>query len=143
MSTWGDPSLLDKPGLPVPRETELSKPHWEACRRGELLVQQCQDCSAYIFTPEFACTQCLGDRLEWVTSSGKGTLYSFTVIHRPQRPEFEVPYVAAIVELEEGWHMLSNIVDCDIDKVQVGLPLQVCFVPRGDVVLPMFKIAGD
>ena len=108
MTTWGDKSLLDQPGLPVPRASELSLPHWEGCKRGELLVQQCQDCSSYIFTPELACTKCLSGQLEWVKSSGKGIIYSFTVVHRPQRPEFNVPYVAAIIELEEGWHMLSN-----------------------------------
>ena len=101
MSTYGDLERLNSPGLPVPQPTALSRPHWEGCRRGELLVQRCAECGGYVFTPEPACTHCLADSLEWVPSSGKGTLYSYTVIHRPQRPEFEVPYVGAIVELEE------------------------------------------
>jgi uncharacterized OB-fold protein len=105
------------------------------------MVQRCANCGAYVFTPELACTACLSQHLEWVRSTGRGVLYSFTVIHRPQRPEFDTPYVGAIVELEEGWHMLTNLVDCDIDALTVGLPVEVCFVPRGDeIVLPMFRL---
>jgi uncharacterized OB-fold protein len=140
MSTWGNTELLNKPGLPEPRPTELSKPFWEGCKQGELRVQQCQDCKGYVFTPEVACTHCLSDQLQWVTSSGKGTLYSYTVIHRPQRPEFEAPYVAVIIELSEGWHMLSNLLDCDPDNLTIGSPVQVEFVPRGEQVLPMFRL---
>lgn len=84
MSTYGDLELLNRPGLPVPAVSELSRPHWEGCQRGELLVQRCEDCGHYVFTPEVACTACLSDSLAWVPSSGLGVLYSFTVIHRPQ-----------------------------------------------------------
>ena len=90
-----------------------------------------------------ACTACLSQRLDWVRSSGRGLLYSFTVIFRPQRPEFEVPYIGAIVELEEGWHMLSNLVDCDPDDARVEMPVEVCFVPRGEaMMLPVFRPRG-
>ena len=144
MSTYGDLELLNRPGLPVPAVTELSRSHWEGCQRGELLVQRCEDCGHYVFTPEVACTACLSDSLAWVPSSGLGVLYSFTVIYRPQRPEFEVPYVGAIVELEEGWHMLSNLVQCELNAIEVGMPVEVCFVPRGEnILLPMFKPRGD
>jgi uncharacterized OB-fold protein len=140
MSTYGDLDKLNTPGLPVPAVTELSRPHWEACQRGELLVQRCDDCGHYVFTPEVACTACLSSSLVWVRSSGRGVLYSFTVIHRPQRPEFDAPYVGAIIELEEGWHMLSNMVDCNLDSLAIGQPVEVCFVPRGDnILLPMFR----
>lgn len=140
MSTYGDLEKLNRPGLPVPAITEMSRPHWDGCKRGELMVQRCGDCGAYVFIPEIACNQCLSAKLDWVQSSGKGELYSFTVIHRPQRPEFDVPYVGAIIELEEGWHMLSNLVEPDIDHLKIGLPVEVCFVPRGDAVLPMFRV---
>jgi uncharacterized OB-fold protein len=144
MSTYGDLERLNTPGLPAPRPSALSRPHWDGCRRGELLVQRCVECNGYVFTPEPACTHCLADGLEWVNSSGRGILYSFTVIHRPQRPEFEVPYIGAIIELEEGWHMLSNLVDCEPDAVAIGLPVEVVFVPRGEeIVLPMFRPRED
>ena len=144
MSTWGLTEELNRPGLPEPRPTELSRPYWEACKRGELVVQQCQACGGYVFTPEVACTHCLSDKLAWVPSSGRGEIYSFTVIHRPQRPEFETPYIAVIIELSEGWHMLSNLLDCQPDQVAIGMPVQVEFVPRGqDIMLPMFRPLRD
>ena len=140
MSTYGDPELLNHPGLPTPTITVVSRPHWEGCGRGELLVQRCGECGHYVFTPEICCTACQSESLAWVQSSGHGVLYSFTIIYRPQRPEFEVPYVGAIIELEEGWHMLSNLVECDHQDIEIGMPVEVCFVPRGeDLLLPMFK----
>jgi uncharacterized OB-fold protein len=82
----------------------------------------------------------LRQRLEWVTSSGRATVYSYTVVHRPQRPVFAVPYVVVIAELEEGWHMLSNLVDCDPDDVAVGMPIEVTFRKMSDeITLPYFR----
>ena len=130
-------------GIPLPQPTALSKPHWDGCREGVLRVQQCGDCGAYVFVPKPVCGGCLGDRLEWVESSGRGTLYSYTVVHRPQQPAFEVPYVVAIVELEEGWHMLSNLVEVAPEDVTVGMALEVVFVPKSDeITLPCFRPAG-
>jgi acetyl esterase len=86
------------------------------------------------------CTGCLGTGLEWVKSSGRGTIYSYSVVHRPQRSEFEAPYVVAIIELEEGWHMLSNIVGCDVDGVRIGMPVEVVFQKMSEeITLPYFK----
>ena len=128
--------------IPLPRPTTLSKPHWEGCQRGELLVQRCSDCGTYIFIPQPTCTACLGGDLEWVTSSGKGVIYSCTTIHRPQRREFDVPYTVAIVELEEGWHMLSNVIDTPYEEIEIGMPVEVSFVKMTDeITLPMFKLA--
>ena len=141
MSTWGDDERLQAEGLPVPRATALSGPHWQACQRGELLVQRCSRCAYFVFPPEFACTACFSGDLQWTQSTGRGVIYSYTVIQRPQRPEFDVPTIAAIIELEEGWHMLSNIIDVAEDDVAIGLPVQVHFCSRGkDVVLPMFEL---
>ena len=142
MSTWDANDTLGKSGLPVPRPSDLSKPHWDACKRHELLVQRCGNCSSYLFPPAVVCTQCLSGTFSWVKSSGRGSIYSFTIVYRPQRPEFDTPYIVAIIELEEGWHMLSNIVDCDIAQVKIGLPVEVTFSPRGEHVLPMFKISA-
>ncbi len=142
MATYDEPNPSALHGLPEPRPSALSAEHWQGCAEGELRVQRCDDCGHYEFPPQPLCSQCQSQRLAWVTSSGQGSLYSFTVVHRPQRPEFEVPYVAAIVALDEGWHMLSNLIDCDIDALTVGQRLQVCFVSRGQSWLPMFKPAG-
>ena len=79
---------------------------------------------------------------ERVKSSGKGVIYSCTTSHRPQRREFEVPYTVAIVELEEGWHMLSNVIDCPHEEIEIGMPVEVSFVKMTDeITLPMFRQA--
>ena len=126
--------------IPLPRPTSLSAPHWDGCRESELRVQQCRDCSAYIFIPQDACTNCLSDQLEWATSSGRGQVYSYTIVHRPQRLEFEVPYAVAIIELEEGWRMLSNLIDVEMDAIEVGMPVEVTYrVMSDEITLPMFR----
>ncbi len=126
--------------IPLPRPTQLSRPHWEGCREGRLLVQRCASCGEYVFIPQPICTRCQSDALEWVESTGRGTLYSYTIVHRPQRPEFEVPYTVAIVELEEGWHMLSHLVECEPESIAVGMPLEVSFRRMSDeITLPLFR----
>ncbi len=126
--------------IPLPRPTELSRPHWEGCREGKLLVQRCRSCGAYVFVPQPLCTACQSAELDWVESSGRGTVYSLTTVYRPQRPEFEVPYTVAIVELDERWHMLTNLVDCAIEEMRVGMPVEVTFRPMTDeITLPMFR----
>jgi hypothetical protein len=131
-----------KAGIPLPRPTALSKPHWDAAREGRLVYQRCRDCGTRIFIPQPACTGCLGANLEWAQSSGRGTLYSYTIVHRPQSPKFEVPYAVGIVELEEGWHMLSNLIECEPDEIRVGMPLEVDFRKMSDAItLPYFRPA--
>jgi uncharacterized OB-fold protein len=126
--------------IPLPRPSELSKPHWEGCRNGELRVQRCSDCGAFEFVPKPVCTRCFSESLEWVTSSGRGHVYSYTEVHRPQRPSFDVPYIVAIIELEEGWHMLTNLVECTNDDVSVGLEVEVDFRRMSDTItLPYFR----
>ena len=93
--------------IPLPRPTPISKPFWEACKQGRLMVQQCGDCGAYTFIPQPCCGACTSENLEWVESSGRGTLYSFSTVYRPQQPVFETPYTVVVVEMEEGYHMLE------------------------------------
>jgi len=124
----------------LPRPTALSRPHWDGCRAGELRYQRCRDCGAAVFVPQPVCPGCFGDGLEWRASSGRGTVYSYTVVHRPQRPSFAVPYVVVIAELEEGWTMLSNLVDCDPADVRIGMPIEVTFRRMSDeITLPYFR----
>jgi uncharacterized OB-fold protein len=126
--------------IPLPRPTELSRPHWDGCREGRLRYQRCRDCGTAVFIPQPVCTGCFGDRLAWVASSGRGTVYSYTIVHRPQRPAFAVPYIVVIAELEEGWYMLSNLVDCDPGEVAVGMAIEVAFRKMSDeITLPYFR----
>ena len=127
-------------GRPLPIPTELSAPHWDGTRQHRLMVQHCTGCGAYVFIPRRACPQCLAEPLEWVESSGKGVIYSYTIIHRPPHPSFEPPYCAAIIELEEGWHMLSNIVGSDPGAIAVGQPVAVHYLDLDEVTLPVFRI---
>ena len=130
--------------IPLPRPTPLSAPHWDGCREGRLRVQRCRACRHYVFIPQPVCTACQSDALEWVDSSGRGTVYSLTTVHRPQRPEFAVPYTVAIVELDEGWHMLTNLVECAPEERAIGMRVEVVFRRMTDeVTLPMFRPARD
>lgn len=137
-----EPTAPQPEGTPLPRPTPLSKPHWEGCREGELRVQRCNDCGTHVFIPQPVCTNCFSEALDWVPTSGRGSVYSYTVVHRPQRPQFKVPYVVAIVLADEGFHLLTNLIDIDPDDVQIGMPVEVEFVERSDAItLPYYKPA--
>jgi hypothetical protein len=128
--------------IPLPRPTPLSKPHWDGCQKGVLRVQRCRDCGEHVFIPEPLCTSCQGQNLEWVDTTGRGTVYSYTVVHRPQRPEFQVPYTVAIIEMEEGWHMLTNLVEIAPEDVEIGMKVEVVFEKRSEeITLPYFRPA--
>jgi uncharacterized OB-fold protein len=127
--------------LPVP--TELSREYWDAAARGELLYARCADCGAAQFPKEFACVRCQSRNVAWVPGTGRGTVYTFTVIHREPFPDFPVPSTMAIVELDEGYSMFSSIVDVDVASIEIGMPVQVTFERQNDeITLPMFRPAG-
>jgi uncharacterized OB-fold protein len=90
--------------------SELTGPFWEACARGELVVQQCRSCSTRFFTPLPACPACRSLEWSWEPSPGTGTLYAFTEVHRAPSPDIAVPYVIGIVDLDDGWTMMTTIV---------------------------------
>jgi uncharacterized OB-fold protein len=125
----------EQPKIPLPRPTAISAPFWEAARQGRLLLQYCPRCQRYIFYPRPYCIHCLGE-LEWREASGRGRVYSFTIVRRPATPAFadKVPYVYAIVELEEGVRMTANIVGCRPEEVRVDMPVRAVFEPAGDDV---------
>ncbi len=126
--------------IPLPTPTPISRPHWDGCREGELRAQRCRQCETWVFIPQPACPSCLSGELEWVASAGRGRVYSYTIVHRPQQPAFDIPYVVAIVELEEGFTMLTNLVDCEPQDVAVGLPVEVVFRAMTDeITLPYFR----
>ena len=130
---------IDKP---MPAITEEGAPYWEGCRAGELRLQRCTACERLRFPPSVLCPHCLAEGGEWVALSGRGMIYSFIVVHRPQHPAFfdDVPYNVAIVELEEGLRLHTNIVGCANEELRVGLPLEVVFDRVNDeVTLPRFR----
>jgi uncharacterized OB-fold protein len=130
---------------PLPEITPESRPFWEACRRHELVVQRCRACGALQHYPRGVCAACWTAELEWRPASGRGTVYTFTVTRRSQAPGFKdaLPYVLAWVELEEGVQMLTNVVECDPDRVAIGMPVRVVFEDvTAEVSLPRFAPIG-
>jgi len=126
-------------GIPLPKPSPLTQPFWDGCAAGELRYQECAVCARAIFDPARACRFCGATELGWRTSAGHGEVYSWSTVWRPQTPAFVTPYVAAIVALGEGFHMVSNIVGCEIDAVHTGLPVEVVFHSAGALTLPYFR----
>ncbi len=127
-----------------PRSTEISEPFWEATRDKTLLLQWCTSCETPIFYPRAVCPGCLGSELVWRPASGRGTVYAATVEHRPQNPLMadRAPYTVALIELEEGVRMLSNVVGCPPDTVTVGMSVSVTWEALTDGRhLPLFEPA--
>lgn len=136
--------MSDSSARPMPPIDATTRPYWEAATRGELLLKRCADCGRTHFYPRTICPHCLSDRVDWVRASGQGTIYSFTVVHRAPDPSLadRVPYVVALVELEEGPRMMSNVVDCDPGAVSVGAAVEVRFEERApDLSLPVFVLS--
>lgn len=130
---------------PLPTVSGETKPFWDACRRNILLIQRCNRCQEYQFYPRGICSNCWCEDIRWVTASGKGTVWTFTVTRQNRTPGFEeeVPYVLALVELEEGVKMFTNIIECDPQEVTIGMAVEVTFVQANQQVsIPYFKPAG-
>ncbi len=137
-----NPAIKSKP-LPVPDAD--SKPFWEACAKHELSLQRCGDCGAWRFPPSPLCPQCLSRAYAWQPAAGRGSVYSFVIVREAMDPAWkdDLPYVVAIIALEEGPHMLSNVVGIPVEQVHVGMPVAVCFArASGDIVLPKFQPAA-
>jgi uncharacterized protein len=125
---------------PVPHAcSQVSVPFWEGCRSDELRYQRCEGCGAANFPPAEHCRNCLSAGLRWERSGGVGEVYSWTVVHRPVTAEFQPPYAPAIVTLDEGYQMLTNVVGVAPDELAIGMRVRVQFHAVGpDVTLPYF-----
>lgn len=131
--------------LPAPREAPDAGPYWQAAREDRLVMQHCYGCGTYRFFPSLLCPECGSDEQVWGPCSGRGTIYSVTTVHRAPSPAFRkiVPYVVALIDLEEGPRMMANIVGEGGDKAVIGDAVEVCFEARGtDAKVPQFKLAS-
>ena len=129
---------------PLPQPDGASAAYWEAAANGTLLVQECPTCGHRQLYPRALCTSCGGDP-EWITASGRGTVHTFTVIRQMGMRGFreELPYVVAMVELEEGPLMMGNVTGCDPDLVRIGMPVEVYFVRAEEAIgIPLWRPAG-
>ena len=123
--------------LPAPQANPETQPYWDACAAGKLLVKRCRACGEHHYYPRALCPFCFSDRTEWTEASGRGTIYSYSVMRR-----VPVPYALAYVTLEEGPTMMTNIVDCDLDALRVGQAVKVVFKPTdgGGPHVAMFTV---
>ncbi len=122
--------------------TDESRPFWDGCREGKLLLQYCDTCQRHQFYPRLYCMRCGSQEVRWVEASGRGVIYSYTIIRQNRAPDFvnDVPYNVAIIQLEEGPRMMSNVIDIDPAELRVDLPVQVVFDPISDTFsLPRFR----
>jgi uncharacterized OB-fold protein len=115
------------PRFDLPSPDAETRPYWEACREGRLLIKRCGACGRAHFYPRPFCPHCWSTDVAWEEASGRATLYTYSVVHRNDLPPWpeRVPYVAAIVDLAEGPRMMTNVVDCDPADVAIGMDLVV------------------
>ena len=142
-----DQTKTDKPkAKPVlPTINETNRPFWDGCKQGKLLAQRCTQCSRLRFPAAVTCPNCLAAEAKWEALSGRGKVFSFIVFHRAYHPAWEgkVPYVVAMIELDEGPIMMSNVVGVDPALVKVGVPVTVAYEPLDEnLSMPVFKPMG-
>ncbi len=130
---------------PVPVPDPDTRPFWEGCLQGKLLLQRCDACSGFRFPPSESCPNCGSERVSWVGSTGRGKVFSWIVVTHPVPREIyaaDVPYVVALVELEEGVRMATNIVGCAPASIAAAMHVEVVFDRVSDeVALPKFRPA--
>lgn len=130
---------------PLPTIVGETRPFWEACRRGQLVIQRCAACGEYQFYPRGICAHCWSEEVRWVETAGRGTVWTYTVTYQNRTPGFaeDVPYIVALVELEEGVKMFTNLVDCIPREAHIGMAVEVTFTRANDrVTVPYFKPAA-
>lgn len=134
--------MTNEDTCPAPTANADSREYWEGAAREELLLRRCTACGKHHFPPRHLCPSCWSDGLEWTRSAGQGVVYSFTVMRRAPMPAFvkRVPYVVALIELDEGPRMMANIVGDDAFQTSIGDRVGVCFEARGGgSKLPQFR----
>lgn len=128
---------------PLPEPSPWSKPYWDYCKQHKLYIQQCTHCEQFIMYPKLFCPHCLSENFHWVESSGNGKVYSYTIVRNNPPSSFaeDLPYVIAVVELEENVRMLTNIIGCDIEKITCGSAVKVVFEDvTEDITVPKFTL---
>lgn len=122
-----------------------NRPYWTGGAEGRLLITQCGDCGRYMHPPRPMCEKCASLNVSPQPVSGRGRVKTYTVNHQPWLPRVPVPYVVAAVELEEQplLYVMTNIVDCEVDAVHTGMPVEVQFEAHEDVHIPLFSPRGS
>jgi hypothetical protein len=129
---------------PLPQPTLDNLEFYEAARRGELRFQKCSSCARYRHYPRPVCPYCLSREGSWELSSGRGTVYTWTIVRGPTLPAFQhkLPYNVVDVRMEEGVHFVSEVIDCAPEDIRAGMPVVATFVPvSDDITLVKFRKA--
>ncbi|MCU1463736.1 MAG: DNA-binding protein [Acidimicrobiales bacterium] len=136
---------MPEPARIVPSLDGLSRAFWTGGSRGELMLSHCQACQYWIHPPKPLCPRCHERDLRWEPTSGVATLFSYTVNFKAWNPKVPVPYVLGIVELPEqaGLRLTTNIVNCSVDDIEIGMRLRVNFEQHGEVFVPLFEPAAS
>jgi uncharacterized OB-fold protein len=123
-------------GIPLPLPTPDTAAFWEATRRGELRLQRCTACGTFRHYPRPTCPSCLSREHEWARASGRGTVYTWTIVRGPTLPAFEakLPYNVVDVLLDEGVHFVSEVLECAPEEIRAGMPVEAVFVPASDEI---------
>ncbi len=129
---------------PLPEPDPVTRPFWESVKAHAMRIQRCAACGRYVFYPRPLCPHCFSAALEWTPISGRGVVYSFTIVYRHPGAAFqaELPYVVALVELDEGVRMLTNLVQVAPDPAQlrIGMPVEVVYEDvTPEITLPKFR----
>lgn len=125
-------TVVDGPDAPA-----LTAPFWAAAARHELVRPVCRECGRNFFTPQIACPACLSEDWAYEPSTGRGRVYSATVVHRAPGPGFTVPFGLGIVDLDEGWSMLVTLVGEPLPAI--GAAVEITWGERGGRPLPAFR----
>lgn len=133
--------LADGPPREVPALTDLTAPFWTGGEHGDLLIMRCQACGFWMHPPSPMCPSCRSTDVAPEEASGRGRVFSYTVNHRAWRPDLPVPYVIALVELEEqnGLRLTTNLVGCAPDEVEIDMRVRVRFLAQPPVFVPLFE----
>ncbi len=129
----------------MPASNPETAPFWEACRQQRLLIQHCSHCGHYQFYPRSLCVSCMQPNPDWYQASGRGNVKSWTIVRTPVSPAYAdmTPFVIALIQLDEGPTMMSQIHDCDVTSLQSGMRVKVIFEDwSGQVTMPVFMPAG-
>ena len=129
---------------PLPGPSHDDAPYWEALRRHELIIQKCPDCGETQHPPRPSCGHCGSLNIGWQKASGKGTVYSYTIVPQATHPAWrdQVPYNVVIVELEEDVRLISNLVEVASEDIRIGAPVEVVYDDvTEEITLPRFKMA--
>ncbi|MCX2934882.1 Zn-ribbon domain-containing OB-fold protein [Mycobacterium sp. CVI_P3] len=145
MTQIEEPVLTD--GRPLPAPDDVSRFFWDAAAEHRLVLQRCAACEKLQYPPEVCCIHCQSENFEVVEATGRGVLYSYSVVNRPLHAGFvdALPYIVALVELDDqpGLRMITNLVDVPAGtQLTCGAPVEVVFEDRGAVTLPQFRLSG-